>query len=95
MKFYSESLKNLFDKADDCVEAEEAQKKAKAEAEEKKRALAEQRAARAKEVEDAHQRAVEAKEEYSKILYKFLEDYGSFHATYTRTDPIWSLFDWF
>ena len=95
MKYYSELLRKFFDKAEDCAEAEEAQKKAEAEAEEKRKALAEQRAARAKEVEEAHQRAVDAKNEYNQILYKFLDDYGSFHATFTRSDPIWSLFDWF
>ena len=46
--------------------------------------LKETRAARAKEVEDAFNKANE-------LLNKFVEDYGSFHYTYNHCDP----FDWF
>lgn len=95
MKYFSEKLKKLFDSEQACAEAEEAQEKALADAEAKRKALAEERANRAKEVEEKYKAAIDAKKEYDKALRAFLKDYGSFHATFTSTDPFFSLFDWF
>lgn len=95
MKFYSEKLDKLFDTQELCAEAEEAHEKALAEAENKKLKLAEERANRAKEVEDLYKAAVEAKKAYDEKLREFLKDYGSFHATFKNVDPFFSLFDWF
>ena len=95
MKFYSEKLDKLFDTQELCAEAEEAHEKALAEAENKKLKLAEERATRAKEVEDLYKTAIEAKKAYDEKLREFLKDYGSFHATFKNVDPFFSLLDWF
>ena len=95
MKYFSEKLNKFYDTEKACAEAEEAQEKARVEAEEKKKALAEQRATRAKEVEKAYEAMTEARQNYNKVLNDFLKDYGSFHATFTNTSPFFSFFDWF
>lgn len=95
MKFYSEKLDKLFDTQELCAKAEEAHDHEVAEAEAKKKALAEERATRAKNVEDLYKQAVTAKQNYDKALQSFLNDYGSFHATFKTTDPFFGLFDWF
>ena len=95
MKYFSEKLNKVFDTEQACVEAESAHDKAVAEAEAKKKALADERANRAKAVEEAYKQAVEAKQAYDKLLQEFLNDYGSFHATFKTTDPFFGLFDWF
>ena len=95
MKFYSEKLNKLFDTEELCTEAETAHEKALAEAESKKLKLAEERANRAKEVEELYKAAIEAKKAYDEKLREFLKDYGSFHATFKNVDPFFTLFDWF
>lgn len=94
MKFYSEKLNKLFDSQESCVEAESAHDKQVAEAEAKKKALADERATRAKAVEEAYRNAIKAKQDYDKLLQDFLKDYGSFHATFKTTDPFFGIFDW-
>ena len=87
MKFYSEVTKRLYDSQDELTTDErkvataEAEKKA---AEAKKSA---ERAARAKEVEDAYKAEVEAHAKYSKLRNQFVDDYGSFHMSYTTSTP--------
>lgn len=96
MKFYSESLNKMFDSADACAEAESTHEKAMAEAEAKKKALADERANRAKEVEEAYKTAVDAKQNYDAKLREFLRDYGSFHFTYRSSEnPFSTFFDLF
>lgn len=87
MKFYSEVTKRLYDSQDELTTDErkvataEAEKKA---AEAKKSA---ERAARAKEVEDAYKAEVEAHAKYIKLRNQFVDDYGSFHMSYTTSTP--------
>lgn len=87
MKFYSEVTKRLYDSQDELTKDErkvataEAEKKA---AEAKKSA---ERAARAKEVEDAYKAEVEAHAKYIKLRNQFVDDYGSFHMSYTTSTP--------
>lgn len=87
MKFYSEVTKRLYDSQDELTKDErkvataEAEKKA---AESKKSA---ERAARAKEVEDAYKAEVEAHAKYIKLRNQFVDDYGSFHMSYTTSTP--------
>ena len=95
MKIYSEVLNKMFDTEKECVEAEKAHEKQLAEAEAKKKALTEERASRAKNVEDLYKQAVEAKAAYDKELRAFLDDYGSFHCTLKNVDPFFGFFDWF
>ena len=94
MKFYSEKLNQLFDTEELCAQAEDEHDKKVAEAETQKKALAETRANRAKEVEDLYKQAIEAKRTYDEALQAFLKDYGSFHATFKTTDPFFGIFDW-
>lgn len=95
MKFYSEKLNEMFNTQEACAQAESEHDKQVAEAEAKKKALADERATRAKAVEELYKQAVEAKQKYDKALQEFLKDYGSFHATFKSTDPFFGLLDWF
>lgn len=95
MKYYSEVLNKVFDSAEECSEAENKHNQAIVEAEAKKKALADERATRAKEVEELYKQAIEAKQAYDKALQNFLKDYGSFHATFKAKDPFFGIFDWF
>ena len=82
MKYYSEKLKKLFDKENELQEAEQAFDKKEA-VELKKR---EERATRAKEVDEAYQH-------YQELLKKFLDDYGYYHRTDKKGDI--DFFQWF
>lgn len=95
MKFYSEKLNKMFDTQELCAQAESEHDKALEVAEAKKKALAEERATRAKEIEELYKAAIEAKKAYDEKLRAFLKDYGSFHATFKNVDPFFSLLDWF
>lgn len=96
MRYYSDTLRKFFESEDECLTAEKdySNKLAKEEAE--KKALAEKRSTRAKEVESLYKAAAEAKKAYTKALSEFVRDYGSYHATFRTTDPLlFDLFDWF
>jgi predicted Co/Zn/Cd cation transporter (cation efflux family) len=85
MKYYSEKLDALFNTPEELQEAErvvhEAEEAAKkAEAEKKAN-----RAARAKEVEEAFQLAVDAQKKARKLLADFNKDYGPFHTSVKDT----------
>lgn len=95
MKYFSEKLNKLFDSEKACTEAEVEHDKQMEEAEAKKKALADERASRAKNVEDLYKQAVEAKAAYDKELRAFLDDYGSFHCTLKNVDPFFEFLDWF
>ena len=86
MKFYSENLNKLFNTEKELIAAEEKAKavelaKKKAEEEKKK-----DRAARAKEVEEALKVANAAQADAIKKLKAFINDYGYFHTSYTTED---------
>lgn len=82
MKYYSETLKKIFDTPEDLKKAEKAHKE-KLAVEEKKRA---ERSARAKEVEEAYKA-------YKKLLDDFVKDYGSFHMTINDSRSLFDMFD--
>ena len=90
MKYYSEQLNTLFDTKEECAAAEEKHARAVAEAEAKKKALAEERAGRAKVVDELYKAMVEAKKNYNDALQDFIRDYGSYHFTYRSSDPFFS-----
>lgn len=75
MKYYSEKLKKLFDKEEELREAEKTFNEKEA-LELKKR---EQRATRAKEVDEAYNH-------YAELLKAFIKDYGSYHHTIKDND---------
>ena len=92
MKYYSETLNKVFENEKDCLDAEE-EYKAKVEEEEKrKKELADSRKVRAKEVEDAYKAIIDAQKHYNELKNKFVEDFGSFHMTFSTTDDFHSLF---
>lgn len=94
MKYYSEKLNKLFDTQEACARAEKEHEKAVAEVEAKKKALADERAKRAKEVESAYNAVIAAKKDYQKVLNDFVKDYGSFHMTLkTGENNPFNLFD--
>ena len=102
MKYFSELLNRVYNSEAECIEAEEKHKKALAEekrqkavAEAKKEALANERAERAKKIEELYKAAATAEREYKTALNDFIKDYGSFHATFKTTDPFFSILDWF
>ena len=92
MKYYSETLNKVFENEKDCLNAEK-EYKAKVEEEEKrKKELADSRKVRAKEVEDAYKAIIDAQKHYNNLKNKFVEDFGSFHMTFSTTDDFHSLF---
>lgn len=98
MKYFSEKTKRFYDDEKTCVaaEAEFDEKLAKIEAE--KKALAEARKERAKEVEDAYIASREAEKKYIELRNAFVKDYGSFHMTIRNQEvpsPFEELFRFF
>ena len=92
MKYYSETLDKVFENEKDCLNAEK-EYKTKVEVEEKrKKELADSRKARAKEVEDAYQALIDAQKHYNELKNKFVDDFGSFHMTFSTIDDFHSLF---
>ena len=92
MKYYSETLNKVFENEKDCLNAEK-EYEAKVEEEEKrKKELADSRKVRAKEVEDAYKAIIDAQKHYNELKNKFVEDFGSFHMTFSTTDDFHSLF---
>ena len=95
MKYYSEKTKKLFDTEKDLVSAEKEFDKV----EEENRKTLDIKRARAKEVDDAYKMyATKVKEselenkklsaEYLKLRDAFINDYGSYHMSYTETGTI-------
>ena len=80
MKFYSEMLKKFYDTQSDCETAEKQAIEAKEKAEIKAKALVEQRASRAKEVENAYKNLLDARKAYNKILNDF--QYKTLHKCF-------------
>lgn len=92
MKYYSEDLKRLFDSEDELTKAEAKAKEVALAKETKEKQLREERASRAKEVEDALKAARDAEKKANKLMNDFVNDYGSFHTTIKDVfDPL----DWF
>lgn len=71
--------------------AQEAKKKAETEKLAAQKKKESERAARAKEVEEALKAFTDARKNYVEKLNAFCKDYGSFHTTVKGTNPM----DWF
>lgn len=93
MKYYSDLLKKPFDTVEELEKAEK-EKKEQEFAIQKKN---EERTLKAKEVEAAYKSYIETKKKafkeiddaynnYIALRNKFVNDYGSFHMTYTNND---------
>lgn len=86
MKILSEKTKKFYDTVEQCVAAEAEWDAEQAKIEAEKKALAEARKDRAKEVEDAYRAAREAEKNFIKLRNAFVKDYGSFHMTIRDQD---------
>lgn len=93
MKFYSDDLQKLFDSVEELNTAEAKYKKEQEESTKRKKKLAEERKARAHEIEVAYKEATEANKKLNKLRSQFIEDYGSYHMTIRGGDS--ALIDWF
>lgn len=83
--FYSEVLHKTFDSEDECVKAE-TEHLEKIDAEKKrKEEFATARKARAKEVEDAYKKVMDALKEYEELKKNFIKDYKSWHCSFTSS----------
>ncbi len=93
MKYYSELLKKPFDTVEELEKAEQ-EKKEQINALKKKN---EERTTRAKEIENAYKSYLDTKKKafeeidnayyhYLELRNKFVDDYGSFHMTFTDKD---------
>ena len=90
MKYYSEKLKKLFNTDKELIQAEEDLQKKTEEREAKITLLKEQRAERAKEVEEAFKAYKTAQDQAYEKLNVFLKDYGTYHTT-LRYEPFNSI----
>lgn len=93
MKYYSEKLNKLFESEEECNKAEAEHDAQVREEEERKTKLANERKARAKEVEAAAKSVMEARKAYDELLARFIKDYGSFHATISSNGDFFDLFE--
>ena len=73
----------LYSTKEEAEKAELALEEAKA----KEAKLSEGRKARAKEIDEARAALVEAEKRYNKLVNAFVKDYGSYHFSYTSTEP--------
>ena len=74
-KYWNEYTNEVFDTKEEAMASE----KKYLDAQEAKKRKDSERAARAKEVEDAMKAVIEAKKHYNEVLKAFCKDYGSFH----------------
>ena len=73
----------LYSTKEEAEKAELALEEAKA----KEAKLSEERKDRAKEIDEARAALVEAEKRYNKLVNAFVKDYGSYHFSYTSTEP--------
>lgn len=97
MKFYSETLKRLFETEAECKEKESLYLKEQEEKKEREKKLTDEKRARAHEVSEAYSKVREMQKTYIKLKNKFIQDYGYFHMSYRDIDdiPYVDIFDLF
>jgi len=88
MKYVSEITKKAYNTEQECLDAEKAFKEAEAKALAEKEKKTAERSARAKEVEEAYKASIEANKRYNELVNQFIQDYGSFHMTYSNTSDL-------
>lgn len=82
MKYLSEKTNKAYNSVDELKAAEKVFDAKQAQIEKKNS----ERKARAKEVEDAYKATLEARDNYNKLLDKFIKDYGTYHYSISTTD---------
>ena len=95
-KYYSDLTKKFYDVPEEAEKEEKALAEKNA-AELKKK---EEKASRAKEIEDAYKVYLESYDKYLELRNAFIKDFGSYHMTYKNNTPkvdsdFFGLFDWF
>ena len=97
MRIFSEKTNKEYKTVEDCLKAEKEFDEALALEKAKKQKLAEDKKARAAEVEEAWKAVREANKKYVELKNKFINDYGAFHMTFKdKDDNTWeSLFESF
>lgn len=95
MKYYSDVTKKLYDDEKTALKAEEKFLANQRAEEAKKKELSETRAKRAKEIEDAYKAVLEANNKYIELKNKFIDDYGSFHMSFSTKTPVTTVEDLF
>ena len=86
-KYWNEYTNEVFDTEEEAMASE----KKYLEAQEAKKRKDSERAERAKEVEAAMQKVIDAKKEYRKLLNKFCKDYGAYHYSLKDSDDFFEL----
>ena len=93
MKYFSEKTRRFYDDVELCKKEEAAFDERQAKLEAERKALAEARKERAKEIEDAYKEmqdmnkaARAAERHYLELRNKFVKDYGSFHMTVSQAE---------
>ena len=92
MKYYSESLKKLFDSEKELQESELAAQKKAEEKEKKAKELAANRKARANEIEDMLKERAALEKKIREKLADFTKDYGAFHLSYREPEDLFDFF---
>ena len=94
MTIMSEKTGKKYNTVEECLADEKRYDEKIAIEEAKKKELSNARKDRAKEVEDAYKKRIEADKNYRTLLNKFIDDYGSFHMTLdTELEDSFSFFD--
>lgn len=86
MKYFSEMTNQYYSTEDACLRAEKDYQRKLESQQEKQKALAAEKKARADEVVNAFRAGLAANKGYLKLRDKFVKDYGYFHFTFTDTD---------
>ena len=86
MRIFSEKTNKEYKTVEDCLKAEKEFDEALALEKAKKQKLAEDKKARATEVEEAWKAVREANKKYVELKNKFINDYGAFHMTFKDKD---------
>lgn len=84
MKYYSEKLNKVYNTIEDLEVAEKEFEARNLEVETAKK----ERAAAAKDVEDAYKAANEARKVADAKMNEFIKKYGSYHKTITNVSPV-------
>lgn len=99
MKFYSDITKKLYENEKELLKDEQKLTKEREEKELAEKKKSEERAVRAKEIEDAYNIAKDAYQKYNDLMRQFCKDYGSYHTTKTldnaRNLTLFDFINWF
>jgi uncharacterized protein YlxW (UPF0749 family) len=87
VQYVSDKTHKVYASEEECKTDEAKYDAALKEQQEKVQKLKDERAQRAKEVDDAYKAIVTAQNHYDEVLNRFLKDYGSYHTTISTYRP--------